>query len=87
MDSEKKSQYHKYMDGLNRIYSATGPYPCMKSHKVCGWPQEPSDLPLLVVAVGTEAAGHQMWSMLFQTNIFDCIWVSGYTHRPKQFLL
>jgi hypothetical protein len=76
MENDKVVRYEKYMNGLNRIYSSTGPYPCMGSHKVCGWPAKPSELPLLVVAVGTEASGHQMWSIIVQTSVFDCVWVS-----------
>ena len=66
---------------------------CLPLHKKCGWPQQtrassPSrgasnynDLPLFVLSVGLEGAGHHLWTELMKP-VFDCTWINArHYHR------
>jgi hypothetical protein len=53
---------------------------CLSRHKECGWKGGTSafrrnkELPLLVLSVGLEGAGHHLWTELLDTPVFDCTW-------------
>ena len=70
---------------------------CLPLHKKCGWPKQTSaplgssgsaggavkydDLPLFVLSVGLEGAGHHLWTELMKP-VFDCTWINGrHYHR------
>ena len=59
---------------MKRGYDST----CLPIHKKCGWPKASSskELPLFVISVGLEGAGHHLWTELLG-SIFDCSWING----------
>jgi hypothetical protein len=68
----------KYFKGIKKIFTKEKLPFCLQEQKAKGWISPANGrtaLPLYVIAVGTEASGHQMWKMLLDTPIFDCIWV------------
>lgn len=65
---------------MKSIYKLTGEDgTCLPVHRECGWPktQENSKLPLFVLSVGLEGAGHHLWTEIFQKPVFDCVWTNG----------
>jgi hypothetical protein len=53
----------------------TGEGTCLPIHKTCGWPKEESkNLPLFVLSVGLEGAGHHLWTEILEQPVFDCVW-------------
>eukprot|EP01035_Chromulina_nebulosa_P018513 gene18513-24230_t len=62
---------------------------CLPNHQHCGWPSIPQtepiarhDLPLFVLSVGLEGAGHHLWTEILDTPVFDCVWINGrHYHR------
>lgn len=82
IDSIEKSK-SKYFKSFRKIYggSREAMPACLLQHKDSGWipsqgEADLSHLPLYVIAVGPEASGHQMWKMLLENSVFDCIWVT-----------
>jgi hypothetical protein len=65
---------------------------CLPLHKKCGWPLQmgstssmggaPSynELPLFVLSVGLEGAGHHLWTELMKP-VFDCTWINARHYR------
>jgi hypothetical protein len=61
---------------------------CLPVHQKCGWPKVESsihqsktgtaykDLPLFVISVGLEGAGHHLWTEMMQP-LFDCNWINA----------
>ena len=66
----------RYLDGMQSIYpgsSAEGT--CLPVHKSCGWPKTSTkSLPLFVLSVGLEGAGHHLGTEILEQPVFDCVW-------------
>ncbi len=72
--------YQNYINGMNNIYANDmDAETCYPVHKKCGWPVEPSKLPLFVIAVGLEGAGHHLWSEILGEPVFSegCTWINA----------
>lgn len=72
----------KYFDGMKHIYpGSTGEGTCFPTHSQCGWPivrtPEAKKLPLFVLSVGLEGAGHHLWTEILEQPVFDCVWTNG----------
>ena len=56
----------KYFDEMSNIYSnIRESTTCIGAHKQCGWPSKSENsikLPLFVLTVGLEGAGHHFWT-------------------------
>jgi len=75
-DSEKNSGYNNYFSAMRNIYQNKYDSTCLPVQKSCGWPVAEKKLPLFVLSVGLEGAGHHLWTELFEKPLFDCVWVS-----------
>jgi len=81
------TSYDRYFKAMTSIYKITGEDgTCLPVHKQCGWPRTKQSgttkLPLFVLSVGLEGAGHHLWTEIFQKPIFDCVWTNGrHYHR------
>lgn len=69
----------RYFDGMDLIYRGnTGEGTCYPVHKQCGWPSSKAtstkNLPLFVLSVGLEGAGHHLWTEILEQPVFDCVW-------------
>jgi hypothetical protein len=85
--------FRSYFDAMDSIYGGEDQQlgSCLPLHKKCGWPSISSStqltdstkqLPLLVLSVGLEGAGHHLWTELLAEPIFDCVWINGrHYHR------
>ena len=76
--------YRSYFDGMEKIYKLDAGNTCLKSHIECGWPaviQTSQKLPLLVLSVGLEGAGHHLWTEILDEPIFDCVWKNARHYR------
>ena len=76
--------YKRYFDGMEKIYKLDAPNTCLQSHIECGWPaviQTAPKLPLLVLSVGLEGAGHHLWTEILDEPIFDCVWTNARHYR------
>lgn len=76
------ANYKRYFETMQNIYSGTMETgTCLPVHRACGWPHESTsvakDLPLLVLSVGLEGAGHHLWTELLQQPVFDCVWTNA----------
>jgi hypothetical protein len=71
--------YARYFNAMQFIYPGnTGEGTCLPIHKTCGWPKEPSkNLPLFVLSVGLEGAGHHLWTEILEQPVFDCVWTNA----------
>jgi hypothetical protein len=78
--------FKDYFADLSHIYSKGSPLgdkgeigTCLQEHKKCGWASPPTnkDLPLLVISVGLEGAGHHLWTELMEKPVFDCVWINA----------
>lgn len=72
----------RYFDGMKQIYPGTsGDSTCFPVHTQCGWPvvrsPEAKNLPLFVLSVGLEGAGHHLWTEILEQPVFDCVWTNG----------
>jgi len=85
--SSKIQTYQRYFDGMDSIYRRYngGRETCYPVHKACGWPSTRNTnprLPLFVLSVGLEGAGHHLWTEIFDTPVVDCLWINGrHYHR------
>ena len=81
-----------YFDGMASIYRDVGmaQTTCLPLHRDCGWrsPQtvvtapEKGKLPLFVLSIGLEGAGHHLWTELLGQPVFDCVWTNArHYHR------
>ena len=78
----QKNEYSRYFSALRPIYGDAYPQTGLEERKKCGWKQpavDKSELPLFVMSVGLEGAGHHLYSELFKEPVFDCIWVRSDT--------
>jgi len=70
---------------MRNIYGSRDQGTCIPIHLSCGWNQENNQkeqrkqLPLFVLSVGLEGAGHHLWTELFDKPVFDCVWVIFFT--------
>ena len=76
----------RYFDGMWRIYKSLQDSTCLPVHKACGWPTShnpPSrkSLPLMVLSVGLEGAGHHLWTEMMAKPLFDCVWINARHYR------
>ena len=84
--------YQKYFEAMDNIYtkqsskvftlgSATTSLTsktCITQHKECGWVQsQKKELPLFVISVGLEGAGHHLWTEILDAPVFDCVWINA----------
>lgn len=71
--------YERYFQGMDSINRRFGDREtCFPLHKSCGWPAAPSNgLPLFVLSVGLEGAGHHLWTEILDTPVVDCLWING----------
>jgi hypothetical protein len=77
-------EYERYFDGMSTIYRGDARMTCLPQHMECGWPAVVSTgkkLPLLVMSVGLEGAGHHLWTELLKGPVFDCVWVNARHYR------
>ena len=85
--SSRLSSYSRYFEGMDAIYRrySGGRETCFPVHKACGWPSTRSQkphLPLFVLSVGLEGAGHHLWSEKLDVPVVDCLWINGrHYHR------
>lgn len=78
------SDYQRYFDGMSTIYHSDVRMTCLPQHMECGWPAVASTgqkLPLLVMSVGLEGAGHHLWTELLKGPVFDCVWINARHYR------
>jgi hypothetical protein len=85
-DSSTKDNkgFKRYFDGMNSIYKGTEHNTCLAAHMECGWPavkKTQKDLPLLVLSVGLEGAGHHLWTEILNEPVFDCVWINARHYR------
>lgn len=90
----EKAEYKAYFDDIEKIYGFSSGVKrgyettCLPVHKKCGWPKATkasakyNDLPLFVVSVGLEGAGHHLWTELMKP-VFDCTWINA-RHYQRQ---
>jgi hypothetical protein len=77
-------EYERYFDGMSTIYRGDARMTCLPQHMECGWPAVVSTgkkLPLLVMSVGLEGAGHHLWTELLKGPVFDCVWINARHYR------
>lgn len=72
----------KYFDGMSKIYPGTAAEgTCLPVHSQCGWPivraPQAKNLPLFVLSVGLEGAGHHLWTEIMDQPVFDCVWTNA----------
>ena len=82
--ARENQDYKRYFDGMNTIYRGDARMTCLPQHMECGWPAVASTskkLPLLVMSVGLEGAGHHLWTDLLKGPVFDCVWVNARHYR------
>eukprot|EP01041_Mallomonas_annulata_P002281 gene2281-4439_t len=66
--------YQKYFTAMKNIYE-NDQGTCVPVHRNCGWARSPENkLPLFVLSVGLEGAGHHLWTELLERPVFDCVW-------------
>lgn len=86
---EQLQSYSSYFDGMKSIYRnyGNGDETCLPVHRSCGWPRTPQPsnkkrLPLFVLSVGLEGAGHHLWTEILDVPVVDCLWINGrHYHR------
>ena len=73
----------RYFDGMKSIYHGTsGDGTCFPVHQECGWPKtSEKKLPLFVLSVGLEGAGHHLWTEILEQPVFDCVWTNARHYR------
>ena len=84
--------YKKYLNGMKKIYERTGKEnTCFTTHEQCGWNKpssldtkpSSSKLPLFILSVGLEGAGHHLWTEILNEPIHDCVWTNS-RHYDRQ---
>ena len=76
--------YQRYFNGMKTIYEGNAARTCLPAHLECGWPAvsiRQKKLPLLILSVGLEGAGHHLWKEILMEPVFDCVWVNGRHYR------
>ena len=81
--TKSNSLFKRYFEGMSSIYHGSlDEGTCLPVHRECGWPRTPPDspakkLPLFVLSVGLEGAGHHLWTEIMNPPIFDCVWTNA----------
>ena len=80
LSDSTKEGFSQYFSSLRNIYGDSYAATGLDMRKDCGWSsadlrKESEKLPSFVFSVGLEGAGHHLYSELFQTPVFDCVWV------------
>ena len=79
---KNSASYQNYFRAMKSIYGQSLDTTCIAQHAACGWSAEPSKLPLFVLSVGLEGAGHHLYSELLGVPVVDCLWINGrHYHR------
>ena len=75
------SLFKRYFDAMDTIYPSHDKQQgtCLPVHKECGWPKvtNKKNLPLFVLSVGLEGAGHHLWTEILDVPLFDCVWINA----------
>lgn len=82
--AKNNPKFKRYFDGMSTIYQGEARKTCLVQHMKCGWPAVPAvgkKLPLLVVSVGLEGAGHHLWTEILKGPVFDCVWTNARHYR------
>ena len=89
--TRSNTQLQSYFDGMASIYRDAGmtQTTCLPLHKDCGWgsrvktgDEKDKKLPLFVLSIGLEGAGHHLWTELLGQPVFDCVWTNArHYHR------
>jgi len=82
--AKQNPDYKKYFSGIEKMYKNIDiTDTCLMTHKNCGWPsRDPSKrLPMFVLSIGLEGAGHHLWTELMKEPVFDCVWINGRHYR------
>jgi hypothetical protein len=82
--ASENPSFRRYFDGMKTIYKGDASQTCLPAHMQCGWPAIAplgKKLPMLVLSVGLEGAGHHLWTEIFKEPVFDCVWVNGRHYR------
>jgi hypothetical protein len=69
---------------MRNIYGKDIAQTSVAEHMRCGWKGDSrsssdavkKDLPVFVLSIGLEGAGHHLYSELFAKPVFDCVWVN-----------
>jgi hypothetical protein len=81
MNAANNTLYQRYFAGMKAMYRHVDNYAatCLPVHEQCGWPGRDAskNLPLYVLSVGLEGAGHHLWTEILQKPVFDCVWING----------
>ncbi len=85
----KSNAYDGYFRAMTNIYDTSSNFKsmqsassvhdtCLATHKECGWTPSPrNNLPLFVLSVGLEGAGHHLWTEILDSPVFDCVWINA----------
>ena len=71
--------FTRYFNSMKKIYGNSAEGTCFPVHQTCGWPKtsNPKKLPLFVLSVGLEGAGHHLWTEILDQPVFDCVWINA----------
>lgn len=71
--------YKRYFDAIDNIYRRDNIIDtCLPLIKKCGWPKtRTNNLPLFVISIGLEGAGHHLWTEILARPVFDCVWTNA----------
>ena len=72
--------YRSYFQAMKAIYKQHEEGTCLTQHTKCGWPSSAASnpkLPIFVLSIGLEGAGHHLWTELLEQPVFDCVWING----------
>jgi hypothetical protein len=77
-NTQNKTSYKNYFTGMRNIYQKVlVEGTCFPIHEKCGWKALDSKLPLYILSVGLEGAGHHLWTEILSQPVFDCVWING----------
>ena len=85
--AQNNPEFQSYFGGMSTIYKGQTGSTCIQNHMECGWPsisrtgKSAKELPLLVLSVGLEGAGHHLWTEILSEPVFDCVWVNARHYR------
>ena len=74
-----KEGFKSYFKAMKKVHKGVKHMEdnCVSYHENCGFTKRTSDLPLLVLSVGLEGAGHHLWTEVFKQPVFDCVWTNA----------
>lgn len=78
-DTENNALLTRYFNSMKNIYGKSAEGTCFPVHQKCGWPKSENrkKLPLFVLSVGLEGAGHHLWTEILDQPVFDCVWINA----------